>query len=138
MITRETLQRLAIGKVADAELLLSHGRYSNAYYLFGYGIELSFKARIARAFLAEAIPDKSLVLATYTHDLAKLAGLAQLALTIDRRRTESPTFSANWATVVEWSEESRYQEVDYFTARNMRDAIMGEEDGVFPWLQRNW
>lgn len=138
MITRADLQTLAVAKVNDAELLFQNGRYSNAYYLFGYGVELGLKARIARAFVAEAIPDKRLVSDTYSHDLTKLAGLAQLTDIIAKRRQESVRFAANWATVVEWSEESRYEEIDMFTATDMRNAMVAVDDGVFPWLQRNW
>ncbi len=138
MIKRETLQRLASAKVVDAELLFQNGRYSNAYYLFGYGIEIALKARIARAFFAETIPDKRLVLDIYSHDLTKLVGLAQLTDALARRRKESLQFDANWALAAEWSEESRYEEIDMFTATNMRNAIVNLEHGVFSWLQHNW
>ncbi|MEA2988324.1 MAG: hypothetical protein QOG83_1035, partial [Alphaproteobacteria bacterium] len=60
-LPRNTLQVLALAKVDDARLLFENQRYSNAYYLYGYGVELGLKACIARQILAETIPDKTIL-----------------------------------------------------------------------------
>ena len=57
-------------------MLLQAGRYSAAYYLAGYAIELGIKARIASVFQADMIPEKSFVNAVYSHKLDDLVGLA--------------------------------------------------------------
>jgi hypothetical protein len=53
------LKALAQAKLDDAILLFDNKRYSNAYYLAGYAIELALKACIAKQFVADTIPDKS-------------------------------------------------------------------------------
>ena len=138
MLSKQFLRELAIAKVSDAHFLLQHGRYANSYYLHGYGIELGLKACISRVFLAETIPDKRLVLDIYSHDLVRLAGMAGLTAALDARKLASVSFAANWATVANWSEESRYEVVDQFEATAMDAAMMDQQDGVFPWLQLNW
>jgi hypothetical protein len=132
------LRQLASTKVRDATLLFEHGRHSNAYYLFGYGVELALKARIARIFVAETIPDKQLVNNIYSHDLTKLLALSGLATRMAEDQRASPALTAYWATVVDWSEEARYQMIDEFRSRAMRDAMLAQTDGVFGWLQNNW
>jgi hypothetical protein len=132
------LRHLAAAKVEDAKLLFEHGRHSNAYYLFGYGAELALKARIARIFVANAIPDKQLVNNIYPHDLAKLLALSGLGGRMAEDQRKSPALAAFWATVVDWSEEARYEMIDEFRSRAMRDAMLDQVDGVFGWLQSNW
>lgn len=138
MLDRVTLQRMAVAKAADADLLLQHGRFANAYYLFGYAIELGLKARIASEFRADTIPDKQRVNAIYSHDLVKLVGLADLVRPLDIALRASVDFAANWGIVVQWSEECRYEETLESSARALRNAILSEPDGVLRWLQNNW
>jgi HEPN domain-containing protein len=56
---RSELQTRAQAKLDDAILLLQHGRYTNAYYIAGYAVELGLKACIAAQIDAETIPDKA-------------------------------------------------------------------------------
>jgi hypothetical protein len=110
-LPRATLQRLALAKIEDARLLFNNKRYSNAYYLYGYGVELGLKACIARHVLAETIPDKALVSGSrslFTHKLMDLVVHAGLAADL-RGRREDPEFDSRWLVAVEWSEESRYE-----------------------------
>jgi hypothetical protein len=137
-LSRDDLRAMAVAKVSDARHLFEAGRYSNAYYLFGYGVELALKARIARTFNAETIPDRRLVNSIYTHDLSQLVGLSGLGPLVSSTRLASPAFAANWATVLDWSEDARYELTDQFRATAMRNAMLSTNDGVFPWLQNNW
>lgn len=137
-LARDDLRSMAVTKVSDATLLFDSHRFSNAYYLFGYGVELALKARIARVFQAETIPDKRLVNSIYTHDLPQLVGLSGLGPLVNSARLASPAFAANWATVLDWSEDARYELIDQFRATAMRNAMLSENEGVFPWLQNNW
>jgi hypothetical protein len=61
-LKRTDLQALARAKFNDAELLFQHGRFSNAYYLAGYTIEIGLKACIAAQVSAETIPDKAFLI----------------------------------------------------------------------------
>ena len=138
MLGRLELQSVAKAKMADAELLFEHSRYSNAYYLFGYAAEIALKSRIARACSSETIPDKRFVERIYSHDLNALVSLSGLRQRLDERRGASPPFNGFWSTVSDWSPQSRYATVDQFTCIAMRDAMTDTDEGVFKWLESNW
>lgn len=136
-LPRATLQRLALAKVEDARLLFENNRYSNAYYLYGYGIELGLKACIARQILAETIPDKTILTRFLTHKLVDLVGLAGLATLLQEKRKD-PNFDARWAVIAEWSEETRYDMVDVVVATAMQDAVEHPDHGIMAWLKQYW
>src|SRR5690348_11872834 len=104
-LPRSTLQKLATDKLADANLLIRHGRHSNASYLYGYAIELAIKACIARQLSAETIPDRRILTGFLSHRLNDLIGLAGLRPALDERRKDRE-FDSRWADVSEWSEEA--------------------------------
>lgn len=135
---RLELQKIALSKLDDAELLFQSERYSNAYYLFGYAAEIALKARIAHRFTAETIPDKRFVQAVYSHDLDALVNLAGLRAELESARKTSPQFDSYWSTVSDWSEGARYDMIDVFNSTAMRDAMVDKKDGVFQWLQSFW
>jgi hypothetical protein len=135
---RATLQVIAQSKYDDAELLFKNGRFSNAYYLFGYAAEIAIKARIAQKFQPDTIPDKRFVNDIYSHDLTKLIALAGLTAELAEARRLSAEFDDNWATVVRWEETSRYDMIGEPRAAAMRSAMADEEHGVFRWLQNIW
>jgi hypothetical protein len=136
-LPRATLQRLAIAKVEDARLLFENDRFSNSFYLYGYGIELGLKACIARQMVAETVPDKAVLRGFLDHEVAKLVGLAGLAEFLKAER-ENPEFDVRWAIVSEWSVESRYDMIDVVAATAMRDAVENANFGIMKWLQRFW
>jgi hypothetical protein len=135
---RAELQALARAKRDDASLLLESGRYSNAYYLGGYAAELALKAVIARQFSVDTIPDKAFVNAIYVHDLKKLVALAGLTQQMQEREAADVAFAGNWALVAQWTEASRYQATDQYTAQITMAALTDNHSGVFPWIEAYW
>jgi len=135
---RSDLQAVAQAKIDDAVLLLSAKRFSNAYYLAGYAVEISLKACIAKQFSANTIPDRRFVVDVHVHDLKKLIGLAGLTQDLRQRETASAQFSANWALVTEWTPETRYEAVEAVTAQFMIVAITDASEGVLPWITTVW
>ena len=81
---------MAQAKLDDASILLSNKRYSNAYYLAGYSIELGLKACIARQISAETIPDKALIKRILDHQFGTLIGLAGLATALKEQQDKNP------------------------------------------------
>jgi hypothetical protein len=136
-LPRGTLQRLAQAKIDDARILFEHGRYSNSYYLYGYGIELGLKACVARQILAETIPDRAVLTRFLTHKIGDLVALAGLASELKDRRLDAD-FDASWAVVSEWSEESRYDMIDAILATAMHIAVEHPTHGVMVWLKLHW
>jgi HEPN domain-containing protein len=136
-LPRATLQRLALAKADDARLLFENGRFSNAYYLYGYAVELGLKACIARHIVAETIPDKVILNRFLTHKIADLVALAGLASVLQERRKDTE-FDVRWAVIAEWSEEARYDLTDVVVTTAMHDAIEHAEHGIMAWLKQYW
>jgi hypothetical protein len=137
-ISRSQLQLMAQAKADDADLLFGHGRHSNAYYLFGYSVEIGLKACIARLFVADAMPDKNLTNKIFTHKIDDLVTIAGLKPRLDSERQINLAFKGHWSVVAAWTEESRYDMVDAFTSTAMRHAVLDESNGVLRWLKINW
>ena len=136
-LSRATLQGLALAKVEDARLLYVNQRHSNAYYLYGYGVELGLKACVARYIIAETIPDKAILTRFLTHRLGDLVSLAGLNSTLIERCKDAE-FGTRWAVVAEWSEESRYDIIDAVVSAAMHDAVEHQTHGVMTWLKQYW
>ena len=137
-LKRTDLQKIAQAKLDDAVLLYDNRRFSNAYYLAGYAVEIGLKACTARSILAEVIPDKSFIDSIYKHDLPKLVGTAGLLRQLQDRQKSDPNFAANWALVAQWGPEKRYEDTDGYTAQITLQAIGDPSSGVFPWIRTYW
>lgn len=135
---RNDLQAIAQAKLTDAQLLLQNGRWSNAYYLSGYSVEIGLKACIAKQMSADVLPDKNFVNDAYRHELTRLVSLAGLSQDLSNKGQAEPAFATNWAIVAQWNPEKRYEAVDQFSAQNIVGAIADNAAGVFPWIQTYW
>lgn len=137
-LTRQNLQCIAQAKIDDAQLLLQSRRFSNAYYLSGYAIEMGLKACIAKMISAHMIPDKRFIQDIHTHDLKSLVGLSGLKGELKTREDADPAFAANWSLVCQWTPECRYSSIDPYTAQTMIDAIVSPKSGVLEWIKTHW
>lgn len=135
---RDEFQRTAVTKCDDAQLLFANGRFSSAYYLFGYTVEMALKARIARRFLADSLPEKRLVIETYSHDVERLLYLAHLGEEFQAALRAEPRLEGAWRTVLEWTPDSRYIDVGQARCTSLRDAVVHSDYGVFQWLRARW
>lgn len=127
-----------MAKLEDSILLSNSDRWSNAYYLAGYAVEMGLKACIARRFVSEAIPDKKFVLAIHTHSLRDLIALAGLKSELRTLEDKDSHFAAYWGIAAQWIPESRYEQTDKFSARLMIDAIKEPNHGVLQWIRNYW
>jgi len=137
-MNRADLQRVAVRRLDAANTLIPSGHWDSAYYLAGYAIECGLKACIARQFREFDFPDKKTVLDSYTHDLSKLVKTAGLEQKLKSATDESDDFKLNWATVKDWSEDSRYEERSKIDATEMIEAIKDAQHGVLEWIKRYW
>jgi hypothetical protein len=125
--------------MADAELLLHHGRWPAAYYLLGYAVECGLKPCAARQFRQGEVPDKTLVSDFYTHRLDKLLGISGVRATLETRAAAEPGFQVSWHTVRDWSEISRYDHsITEAKARDMLIVVADPTRGVLTWLKGQW
>jgi hypothetical protein len=135
-MNRTDLQLLADARVADAELLFRERRWAGAYYLFGYAVECALKACAARQFQQHEVPDKTVVNQFYTHRIDELLGISGVKDALQAKAAADKGFQANWNTVRDWTEASRY---DHSTseekARDMLVAVSDAATGVLSWLK---
>jgi hypothetical protein len=137
-LKRTELRATAQAKLDDALLLLNHKRYSNAYYLAGYAVEIGLKACIAAQVSAETIPDKYFIQNILNHQFSTLIGLAGLATVLKENKDNDADFAANWAVCSEWSPDSRYVPVDPTSSQYLIAAITAKKSGVFEWIKIHW
>lgn len=135
---RADLRANAQAKLDDAIILLQAGRFSNAYYLAGYAIEIGLKACIARKIKANTIPDKALMTKFFQHEFTNLIGLAGLGAQLKKQKDRDPDFAANWAIVSEWSPDARYKTNDTKSAETIILAITDPKSGVLQWIRTYW
>lgn len=134
-IFRKDFKLLAELRVKEAEILLKRGKANGAYYLAGYAVECALKACIAKQIKKYQFPAKQ-VGRLYTHNLNELMAEAGLQTERDAEIDRNPAFAANWSTVKERTEESRYK-LTGLNGKDMYNAVVGA-DGALPWIKQRW
>ena len=137
-MNRTDLQRMAVQHLDAARSLVRSGHWGSAYYLAGYSVECGLKACVARQFREHDFPDLEVVRASYTHKLPDLVKIAGLAQQLSNALAWSDDFKVNWATVKDWSPESRYKERSEIEARGIIRAIEIKPNGVLEWITQYW
>ena len=132
------LEGLAQAKLDDALLLSKHKRFSNAYYLGGYTVELGLKACIAERIAVATIPDKKVINAVFTHSRDQLIGIAGLRKELKDKQDSDPDFHTNWGIVTKWSPDSRYDSRDSYSCQIFLEAVANSKHGVFRWIKTYW
>lgn len=132
------MRALAEAKLADASLLLDHQRYSSAYYLAGYAVELALKACVSRQFRENEIPAKELIKKVLTHDFQQLVALAGLTAELKAEQSGDGMFGAYWGVVNEWESDSRYDMLEAISSQQLIRAIADEQHGVMRWIRLHW
>ncbi|NQS96990.1 MAG: HEPN domain-containing protein [candidate division Zixibacteria bacterium] len=137
-MTRDDLIEMALLRLKDARVLLSEGNYSGAYYLAGYVIECGLKACIAKKTIQYEFPNLQTVRKSHTHNLETLVIVSGLKSKLLDRIKMNPVFGNNWAIVIDWTEESRYEQFTHKNAIDIISAIIDKEHGVLEWLKLFW
>jgi len=71
--------------------------------------------------------------------LTKLLNISGVKAAHDAEQRTNRAFATNWAVVKDWSEERRYRHsTNEEVVRNFYDAVTDPEDGVLPWLKKQW
>jgi len=121
----------------EARILLGKGKLQGAYYLAGYAVECALKACIAKKTKRSEFPAKAeYIRKLYTHELDKLLSLAGLDAQLNKDMGANKVFEANWSTVKDWTEESRYR-TSGLNGKDMYNAVAGP-DGVLSWIRLRW
>ena len=138
-MNRAQLQLLATIRIKEASVLYKSRCFAGAYYLSGYAVECALKACIAKQTRKHDFPNRKLVLDSWVHDLEKLARTAGVWAKLSKDMQSNKALEVNWATVKDWSEDSRYKPVvTNPVARDLLAAIESKRDGVLTWIKRRW
>jgi len=138
-MNRKDFQEIANIRRREAKVLLDHGNYSGSYYLSGYVIECALKACIAKKTQKyDFPPDKKTIGKIYTHNLEELVTGAELKRDLDNERIREPNFDIYWGVVKDWNESSRYKKYIRIEAKNMYEAVVSRNHGVFIWIRQYW
>lgn len=132
-MTKADFEKLAIERLEEAKILLDAKKYSGAYYLAGYGVECALKACIAKTTKRNSYPDKDFAIRCYTHKLGSLLELAGIQDAV----TDDSTIRLLWAIVKDWNEQSRYSRTVQKKARELYEAIAGD-NGILSWIRKHW
>ncbi len=142
MATRNELKKLAGTRLKEAKLLFDREFYDGACYLAGYVMELALKARICRVLdLTEYLDSGEISRSFKTHRLDDLVRLAGLQRKFEQAKVNNPNLMSNWALVIVWNEQIRYNPVGSSSrvhAEMMINALEDRNDGVFTWVKKYW
>ena len=75
---------------------------------------------------------------SHTHDLSKLVRIAGLEIERSQAGDASDDFKLNWATVKDWTEDSRYEQRNEAEAKAIIEAIQNVQFGVMQWITQHW
>jgi HEPN domain-containing protein len=128
-------KKLAVIRLREAEILYEGRKYSGAYYLSGYTIELGLKAYYCKSVRKHTFPPKRKIIDDlYKHDLNKLLYVCELNRKLDSDVLMNTSLQKAWDAVKDWSEESRYIEIDKLKSESMLNSVKE----VFQWIQTKW
>lgn len=110
------IRKLAWVKFNEAECLFENGYCDWSYYTAGYTIELLLKAGVCKVLGIEDFYDENgeiLKALKYpqtfkSHDFDQLLMLSGVYVRLRKEADADDLFKADWLTVCEWSEGSRY------------------------------
>ena len=105
----------------DARVLLQSKRFDGAFYLCGYSVELTLKARICQTLKWSGFPETAnefrSLQSLKTHNLEVLLRLSGV-----EGRVKSK-YLAEWSVVLDWNPEKRYQPIGQSTLQQAADMV---------------
>lgn len=142
MPKRAELKELAKTRLREAQALFACGLYDGSYYLAGYVVELSLKARICKVLDTDDYPESGDLARSFKiHKLDDLLRLAGLERKFEKAKMANPNLLTNWSLVTEWKEDFRYKSVGSspkLRAQNTIAALEDKNDGIFTWIKKYW
>lgn len=137
IIMRSELQRLALLRAEEADVLAKAHKEQGAYYLAGYAVECALKACIAKRTRRHQFPlGRDYVNKVYDHNLQELLKVADLQAALENEIKTNRDLQIYWGVVKDWDVASRYE----LMGRNGADMVTAvtARDGVLQWIKRHW
>ena len=126
------LKKLSKDRIREARILLANKKFSGAYYLAGYSIELALKAYYCKQMLFPPKDTEDL----YCHNLEALLQSCGLKDMLSKDMKNNSDLGAKWGVIARWSEQSRYKITEGLIARDFLDAIDNKKCGILIWIMK--
>jgi hypothetical protein len=105
----------------------------------GYVVECALKACICkRTKEFDFYPHPKEARDAWTHEFAKLIGLADVGQRIADDQRADDKLKIYWNTVKGWSENSRYEPKSKKEAEDLLEAVSDPVHGVLACIKRHW
>jgi hypothetical protein len=142
-VNRADWQQMAEEKLLAADALLAASKWASAYYLAGFAVELGLKSCVLSrlAGFPELIfeeKNKKHSEKCWTHELDTLLDLAGLKGDLAAAKKATPALAANWAIVMNWRNDRRYEMKTPTDAQALYSALTYPTMGVMQWIKARW
>ena len=128
-------RRLAEKRFEEAGILLERRKYSGAYYLSGYCIELALKAGYCKKVGKYNFPpEREIYNKLYSHDLNDLLEISGYKSSFETEILTDNSLYAAWGVVKEWDETTRYKIAGRVDAKSM----ISSTKRVLDWIKTKW
>ena len=146
------IRNLARQRLSEAEILYQHNKYDGAYYLAGYSVELTLKAKICERLGIPNLFDETNASANSikgigeirktlkTHNLFTLLIFCGLKDKFDTdKATNVELAKANTLLFNAWDENVRYKPCGHIVKKDVEVLInlLSRSNGILTWIERN-
>jgi len=149
MNTPIIIRTLASLRLEEARILADNDKPDGAFYLAGYSVELTLKARIAEQFGIESLFADKVSAADDFTDIGKVKNLVQthnlflllvmsgLRLPYFQKRQQDKIFLKFDPRLWTWNERLRYQLPGRFSQQDVTEFIdfLAAPDGLLTWIK---
>ncbi len=152
MTNPEEIRKLAEQRLEEAEILYKNGKCDGAYYLAGYSVELTLKAKICEKLGIPNLFDETnldtnsikgigeIRKTLKTHNLFTLLIFSGLKTKFDiEKATNIYIAKANSLLFNAWDENARYKPCGHMLDRDVEKLInlLKGENGILTWIEKN-
>jgi hypothetical protein len=145
------IRKLAEQRLREAEVLFKNDMYDGAFYLAGYCVELTLKAKICeRLGISNLFDDESDLSSikgigdirklVKTHNLLILFILSGLKVKFDEDKAQNSELAiSNTLLFNVWDENVRYKPSGFSNNKDVKDVIklLSSNKGLISWIEKN-
>ena len=146
------IRNLAKQRLSEAEILCRNGKYDGAFYLAGYSVELTLKAKICERLDIPNLFDETdagtnsirgigeIRKTLKTHNLFTLLIFSGLKIQFDNdKATNIELAKTNSLLFNAWDENSRYKPCGHTSDEDVKKLIdlLSQSNGILTWIEQN-
>jgi hypothetical protein len=146
------IRSLAGQRLRESEILYRNGMFDGAYYLAGYSVELTLKAKICERLGIPNLYDEGdaktnsirgigeIRKTLKTHNLFTLLIFSGLKVKFDNdKATNIDLAKANSLLFNAWDENARYKPCGYMQNQDVEKLItlLSQPNGILSWIEQN-